>query len=139
MDITAEVLADFRQTPFTAVYHDATVWPDANIIEALTMGDQETGSSRWGSYSTDEHNHKRRGMYLYACAWLYSCFLDDGPGTLPTSEARLNIQSKSVGDESVAYRVPSMMHVGDDALTYSHFGQQFWRLRRRIGMGALAV
>jgi hypothetical protein len=37
------------------------------------------------------------------------------------------------------YRVPQMMDAGTDWLTYTNYGQQFYRLKKRAGMGAKVV
>lgn len=139
MDITSAIVADFRATPSMMAFADSVKWPDAFIEEALCQADAETGSSRWGPFDTDCHNLKKRGMYLFAAAFMVNNYGDKGPTSTTAGEARLNVASKSIGDESIAYRVPSMMEVSDDWLTWSHYGQQYYRLRKRVGMGALAV
>lgn len=139
MDITAEVIADFRiWSGGMGIFVDTSKYPDALVQYALCRGDAETGSKRWGVYQSDCHSNKMVGMFLYAAAWL-SMYYPDGTGGDVNTEARLNVASKSVGDESIAYRVPQMMEVSDDFLTFSVFGQEYYRLRKRIGMGALAV
>ena len=128
------------RTLMTAFASD-TKWPDDLIQSALYEAEAETESSRWGAYEDDPRNFRNRGVRLFAAAWLVNNYGDKGTGSTvsETGEARLNVASKSVGDESVAYRVPSMMEVSDDWLTWSHYGQQYYRLRKRAGMGALAV
>lgn len=137
MIITDEIVASFREV--MKAFADPNKWSDDAIRSALCEADSETGSCRWGGFENDCHNFKRRGMFLFAAHWLSTMYGDGGDGNDPASEARLNVQSKSVGDESIAYRVPQMMDTGSDWLTYTVYGQQFWRLRRRAGMGALAV
>jgi hypothetical protein len=78
-------------------------------------------------------------MKYYAAHWLATNFGALGASATPNPEARLNVASKAVGDESIAYRVPSMMDAGTDWLTYTNYGQQFYRLKKRAGMGAKAV
>ncbi|MGL5727370.1 MAG: DUF4054 domain-containing protein, partial [Plesiomonas sp.] len=58
-------------------------------------------------------------------------------GILP--DARLNVISKSVGDESIGYRMTSLQKAGEDWLCTTIYGTQFYRLQRRAGMGAIAV
>lgn len=139
MDITNAIVADFRGTPSMIAFSDTTRWPDAFIIEALCQADAETGSSRWGIFDTDCNNFKKRGMYLFAAAWLINNFQDSGPLVSSSGEARLNVAAKSIGDESITYRVPAILSVTDDWLAFSHYGAQFMRLRKRAGMGAMAV
>ena len=139
MDITAEILADFRATPSMQQFLDPTKWPDGHLMEALEQADAETGSSRWGSFATAHGNLKKRGMYLYCAAFLMNNFLDSGPTVSASGAARLNTGAQSVGDESITYRTPSMLSAMDDWLAFSHYGAQFMRLRRRVGMGAVVV
>lgn len=136
--IITQAMVDSFRAEFIA-FSDIVKWPDALISCALCEADAETGSSRWGAYEDECHNFKRRGMFYFAAHWLSTNYGTAGVTTPPASEARLNVQSKSVGDESIDYRVPSMMNVGDDWLTFTVYGQQFYRLRRRAGMGAKAV
>jgi hypothetical protein len=139
MDITADVIQSFRTWDLGGSYFsDTTKYPDSLVQYALCEGDAETGGRGWGAYQDDCHNFKRKGMFYYAAAWLYSNYQNGITGAL-NGEARLNVASKSVGDESLSYRVPSIMEVGNDWLTWSVFGQQFFRLRKRAGMGARAV
>lgn len=137
MNVTPEMIDQFRTEMFA--FADPVKWPDALITQALCEADAETGSSRWGSYGAECNNFKRRGMFYFAAHWLATNYGTAGVVADPNSEARLNVASKSVGDESISYRVPKMMDVGDDWLTYTVYGQQFYRLRRRAGMGAIAL
>lgn len=138
MIIDADVIAAFRISPLGHAFTDIVKYPDSLVQYALCEADTETGSPRWGAYQEDCHNLKQRGMFLYAAAWLGSNYANGIEGA-PDLEARLNVASKSVGDESIAYRVPAMLEVNNDWLTYTAAGQQFYRLRKRVGMGAKAV
>lgn len=137
MQITPAIVADFR-TFLNGQFADEDKWPDDIIIDVLCEADAETGGSGWGAFELDCNNFKRRGMYLFAAHWL-TFFYGDNPANGVGGIARLNTQSKSVGDESISYRVASMMDAGNDALTYTVYGQQFYRLRRRAGMGARVI
>lgn len=137
MDITPAIITDFRGH-FDGQFSDTAVWSDDTISEVLCEADAETGGSGWGAFEIDCHNFKRRGMYLFAAHWL-TFFYGDNPANGISGIARLNTQSKQVGDESISYRVASMMDAGNDALTYTVYGQQFYRLRRRAGMGARVI
>lgn len=134
MEITPDIVTAFRA--FFKDFADLDKWPDDIVITALYEADTETGGTGWGFYEDIPQNFKRRGMFYFAAAWLSSNFGDGGIGNGISSEARLNVGSKSVADESIVYRTPSMMDVGNDWLTYTAYGQQFYRLRRRAGMGA---
>lgn len=139
MIIDIDVITDFRIWPLgMQAFADTTKFPDSLIRYALCEADSETGSSRWGIYQAECHNLKQRGLFYYAAHWL-SVYYPNGVDSETNQEARLNVASKTVGDESISYRVPAMMEVSDDWLTWSVYGQQYYRLRKRVGMGALAV
>lgn len=137
MNITDEMVAAFRDQ--FKDFADLTKWPDDVVKLALCEADTETGGRGWGAYQDVCQNFKRRGMFYFAAAWLSSNYGEGGVENGIASEARLNVASKSIGDESIAYRVPAMMEVNNDWLTYTVYGQQFYRLRKRAGMGARAV
>lgn len=139
MIIDIDAITDFRIWPLgMQAFADTTKFPDNLIQYALCEADSETGSSRWGIYQAECHNLKQRGLFYYAAHWL-SVYYPNGVDSESNQEARLNVASKTVGDESISYRVPAMMEVSDDWLTWSVYGQQYYRLRKRVGMGALAV
>lgn len=139
--IDANIIADFRTWPLgMQAFSDTTKYPDSLIQYALCEADTETGSCRWGAYEAECHNLKQRGLFYYAAHWLSVYYpAPNGIDSDANQEARLNVASKTVGDESISYRVPAMMEVSDDWLTWSVYGQQYYRLRKRVGMGALAV
>lgn len=139
--IDANIIADFRTWPLgIQAFSDTTKYPDSLIQYALCEADTETGSCRWGAYEAECHNLKQRGLFYYAAHWLSVYYpAPNGIDSDANQEARLNVASKTVGDESISYRVPAMMQVSDDWLTWSVYGQQYYRLRKRVGMGALAV
>lgn len=139
MIIDIDVITDFRIWPLgMQAFADTTKFPDSLIQYALCEADSETGSSRWGIYQAECHNLKQRGLFYYAAHWL-SVYYPNGVDSDVNQEARLNVASKTVGDESISYRVPAMLEVSNDWLTWSVYGQQYYRLRKRVGMGALAV
>lgn len=78
-------------------------------------------------------------MFNYAAAYLYSVYGPEGSQAAPAGEARLNVAAKSVGDESIQYRVSAMMDAGNDFLTYTIWGQEFYRLRKFAYTGARAL
>lgn len=138
MNITPDIITDFR-SQFNGQFSDATKWTDDLLEAILCEADAETGGSGWGAFDLgDCGNFKKRGMYYYAAHLLAFTYGDD-PNTGVGGIARLNTQSKSVGDESISYRVAAMMDAGNDALTYTIYGQQFYRLRKRAGMGARVI
>ncbi|HDZ15779.1 MAG TPA: DUF4054 domain-containing protein [Methylophaga aminisulfidivorans] len=139
MDITSSIITSFRGVQLA--FADDTKWPDAIVENALYEADAETGGSGWGGFEDEGHNFKRRGMYYYAAHWLSTTYLtqDAGDTSNVSPNARLNVSQKSVGDESIQYRITAMQETGDDWLSLTNYGVQFLRLRRRAGMGARAV
>ena len=138
-DITAEVITSFRDS--MAAFTDDSKWPNDIVEQALCEADTETGGRGWGGFKDECRNFKRRGMYFYAAHWLATTYVDqtaaDASNISPS--ARLNVASKSVGDESVTYRVGAIQSTEDDWLSLTNYGVQFLRLRKRSAMGARAV
>lgn len=139
VEITAEIITSFREDQ--PAFTDDIRWPDSVVRKALCEADQETGSSRWRAFEDICSNLKRRGMYYYAAHWLVVTYLtgDASDPSVISPVARLNVSAKSVGDESITYRVGAIQETEEDWLSLSNYGVQFLRLRRRVGMGALAV
>jgi hypothetical protein len=141
MDITAEIITSFR-TAYPA-FSDAATWPDATLTKALCEGDVETGGKNWGAYEDDCHNFKQRGMFLFAAHWLAVTYPKGATDpTTQSGSAKNTVTSKSVGDESVSFGAASVADIGDSGngwLASTGFGQQFMRLRKRAGMGALGL
>lgn len=140
--ITPEIIAAFRDA--MPAFSDDTKWPDSVITDALCEADSETGSvSRWGVLDINDcRNFKRRGMFFYAAHWLSITYNTAAGATDPNDidpAARLNLSSKSVGDESITYRITGIESTANDFLSLTIYGVQYVRLRRRAGMGCLAV
>ena len=136
----AAMITAFRER--MAAFSDVTKWPDAVVDQALCEAATETNRGRWGKYTDDCKNFRQRGMFYYAAHWLSLTYLTGAGATDPGNinpTARLNLSGKSVADESVQYRITEMQNTGDDWLSTTHYGVQFYRLRRRAGMGAVAV
>jgi len=140
--ITAELLTAFRSAQ--PAFSDLTKWPDGVVTEAVCEADAETGSvSRWGVLDINDcRNFKRRGMFFYAAHWLSITYNTAAGATDPSkidAAARLNLAAKSVGDESVSFRITAIQSAEDDFLSLTSYGVQYLRLRRRSAMGARAV
>jgi hypothetical protein len=119
-------------------FADDSLWSDSTVEAALYEGDAETGGCGWGGYADEPSNFKRRGQFLYAAHWLAVTYPNGESSTVGASQ--LITASKSVGDESISYAAPTAQtDAGDAWLASSSFGQQFMRLRKRVGMGARAV
>ena len=141
MDITAEIITAFRSK--YPIFTDAPTWPDSVLTMALCEGDAESGGTRWGAYEDDCHNLKQKGMFLYAAHWLATTYPKGATDlTAQSGSANNTLTSKSVGDESATFGAATLSDVsqaGEGWLASTAWGQQFMRLRKRVGMGALAV
>ena len=139
MNIDSTIIADFRA--YYPEFGDSTVWTGAQVERYLWDAAQETGSSRWGSYSADPApNFKARGLFAYAAhraVIARAAQKATEAGGTPSAPARA--ESKSVGDESVTYAVhrPDSGARADSTgdLDSTVYGQEFLRLRQRAAMG----
>lgn len=138
MEITSEIIESFRG--FLKAFTDPTKWPEDIIFEALEEADAETGGRGWGAFENTARNFKRRGLFYFAAHWMASMYGKNAldPANIDQS-SRLNTAGKSVGDESINYRITAMEATGNDWISTTIYGQQFWRLKRRAAMGAIAV
>lgn len=140
MKITDEIIADFRR--FLKAFSDPSKWSDEVIQLQLIEADSMTGGSMWGSFNLDDDsNWKKRGMYYLSAHYLVSYYGFAGASD-PSSvspEARLNVSSQQVGDESVTYRVTQMEPTVTDFISTTIYGVKFLELRKHICVGAIAV
>ena len=134
LTITPEIIASFR-LDFEG-FADDTVWPSEKLTRILQLADRETGSSRWGGYS--DQSIKQRGMFYFAAHTLLIKKKEAAATSSGKGASALNpVQSKSVGDESITYAVSASSNgpTGNEALQATSYGQEFLRLRRRVGRG----
>lgn len=140
IEITPEILTAFRASQ--RAFSDETKWPDEALTEAFCEAFPECGGRGWGAFDvTDCQNFKRRGVFYYVAHWLSVTYTDGGaadPSNV-TSTARLNTASKSVGDESITFRVGAIQTTQEDFLSLTNYGVQYLRLRKRAAMGARAL
>lgn len=133
LTITPTIVAAFR-VDFSG-FADDVVWPDAVVTRSLQLADAETGSTRWGNYT--DLSIKQRGMFNFAAHNLTFKKLNEtatANGGAPASTAQ--VQSKTVADESITYAVNAQgQPASDAALNSTSYGQEFIRLRRRVGSG----
>ncbi len=140
MGITDEIIKLFRERQ--PAFTDEKIWPKLTVESALIEADAETGGARWGGYLPDASNFKLRGMFFFAAHWLSVTYTTTSGACVPSDispTARLNVASKSVGDESIVYRVGAIQDTEDDWLSLTNYGVQYLRLRKRCGMGAMVV
>ncbi len=136
VEITPEIVANFRA--YYTAFADTTRWPDDLVIRALEEADAETGP-RWKKYRAKPASIKARGMYAYAAhrllMWRRAEEEDD-------AGALYAVSSKSVGDESTSYAVPSVTAndlTRDGDLPMTQHGVEFLRLRSRASTGPMAL
>lgn len=139
IEITPEIIASFRLAQ--PAFADMVKWPDEVVAGALCEADAETDGKCWGAFEDVCSNFKRRGMYYFAAHWLASTYLsqDATDPSMISPEARLNVAGKSVGDESIQFRITAIQNTGDDWLSTTIYGTQYLRLRKRACMGARAL
>lgn len=141
IEITQEMIDKFREVMKRFV--DPIKWPDDVVSMALCEAMAECGGRGWGALDlTNCGNFKRRGVFFYAAHWLSITYNSGAGATDPSnidSAARLNLAGKSVGDESITYRITAIQSAEDDFLSLTLYGVQYLRLRRRSAMGARAV
>ncbi len=141
IEITQEMIDKFREV--MPAFADIVKWPDDVVSMALCEAMAECGGRGWGTLDlTNCGNFKRRGVFFYAAHWLSITYNSLAGAIDPTNvdaAARLNLAAKSVGDESITYRITAIQSAEDDFLSLTLYGVQYLRLRRRSAMGARAV
>ena len=140
MKINDEIISDFRRVMKAFSY--TTKWPSEVIQLQLVEADSMTGGSMWGSFVLDDDaNWKKRGMY-YLCAHYLVSYYGVAGAKDPTKvspEARLNVSSQQVGDESVTYRITEMEPTVTDFISTTIYGVKFLELRKHVCVGAIAI
>ena len=138
MDITAEIVTAFRDR--YDEFSDQDTWSDKVLTRALEDGDDETGK-RWGAYKP--RSLKLRGMFAFAAHRLVTSRITaDTTATGGLAVAANAVASKSAGDESTSYSVPSQTmdeRIRNGDLSLTAYGLEFLRLRKMAGAGALCV
>ena len=124
-------------------FSDKSKWPDRTIERALEEADTETSGSRWGTFKDDYKNRKRKGLYLFAAHWLTSYYPTGASAdSNKMAGATGQVQSKSVGDESVSFAVLAPKSVGEASTAWllkTQYGTEFLRIRKRVLMGGMTV
>jgi hypothetical protein len=141
MDVTLVTVSEFRQ--YYTEFSDGTAWTNEKLTRFLLEADEETNSKRWGNYGKDNRSFKRRGMYAYAAhKLLLDKVISSAVANGGTPSAAMPVQSKSVGDESISFAVPTPdieQSIGLGDLRSTAYGIEFLRLRKRAGMGFAVV
>lgn len=135
MDISGQTVLEFRE--YFPEFNDETKWNEYAIIQALEDADAETGK-RWLRYQAKPASIKARGMYNFAAHRLVMNQRAEA-GDIGASYA---VSSKSVGDESMSFAVPSISNndlIINGDLPLTKYGLEFLRLRRRAGTGGVML
>ncbi|MCC8385311.1 DUF4054 domain-containing protein [Photorhabdus laumondii subsp. laumondii] len=135
MEVTAQIVTDFRE--YYPEFGNVDEWPDKSVIQALEEGNSETGK-RWLKYNARPASIKKRGMFAFAAHQLVmrKRAINGDVG------AAYAISSKSVGDESTSFAVPSVTSdelIINGNLPLTSYGLEFLRLRRRAGTGGMMI
>jgi hypothetical protein len=146
VEITAQIIDDFRAYYPEFVEPGTTgakaTFSDVLLTRLLCEADEETGP-RWGAYDAGACSLKKRGMFAYtAHKAVLAKAAERAVSAGGSPQAIAQVQSKTVGDESVTFAVAAptareMAQLGDLATTM--YGQEFVRLRKRAGMGAAII
>jgi hypothetical protein len=137
LDNIDSIVTDFRDEQDE--FSDVNLYPDKVIKKCLFRSNQEIGA-RWGSFKLgDPTSFARQGLFLFASHWLVINYRGSAASSANIKQgAQLNVASKSVGDESVNYRITAMQDTEDDWLSVTNYGVQFLRLRSMI-IGGVSV
>ena len=140
MEITQDIIDDFQE--YYPEFDNSTgqaQYSDALIERLLCEADEETGS-RWGNYTDGNCSLKKRGMFAYVGHFLsLRTVANRASSAGGVASAAKSVSSKSVGDESIGYEASAQGYALGDNFGTTLYGQEFVRLRRRAGMGALVV
>ena len=138
-DTIDQFIAEFRaRQPLW--YGSTEDWPDDVLARSLYKARPNIGK-RWGVIDiTDPMNIASEGLFLWAAHWLFVTYQLSATNisTNLSPQAKMNIASKSVADESVSFRITQMQKTTDDWLSLSEFGVEFLALREQI-VGGFAV
>ena len=105
---------------------------DSRIQLWLDDAELEVGESAWGTLY-------EKGVMLLAAHFLFidQENQDSGDGAGGSSMSR--VTAKSVGDVSVSFARATAADATEDWYMQSSYGSEYWRLKMRVGMGAVAV
>jgi hypothetical protein len=123
----ALIPADFR-TRFEGQFD---LVPDARIEFWLEDAQLEVGAQAWGALY-------EKGVMLLA-AHLLQLELDRQEDDESGSITSNRVTSRSVGDVSVSFARATADNSDEDWYLLTDYGAEYLRLKRRMGMGAVAV
>lgn len=141
IEITQEIIDNFRV--FVPAFRDKNKWSDIGIQFRMEEADSDTGGAIWGEFRLDNNrNAKKRAMFYLTAHYLVSYYGVAGDvldQTAVTPEARLNVSSQQVGDESLTYRITEMEPTVTDFISTTIYGTMYMAVRKQVCVGAFAV
>lgn len=118
-------------------FNNTEIWQKEVIDSSIYEAFFEIGS-RWGVLNLNyKTNYACKGLFLLTAHILTNIYGQNPSSTKKdeakfNSDAKMNISSKSVGDESVSFRITAMQDTGNDWLSTSNYGVKFLRLRANL-------
>lgn len=104
---------------------------DSRIQFFLDDSELEVGEVAWGTLY-------EKGVFLLAAHLLQIDQIRQDTGD-DSSDIASNVISKSIGDVSVSFAKATASSITDDWYLQTSYGTEYLRLKRRMGMGAVAV
>lgn len=129
-DTIDQFIAEFRVRQ-SLYYSSVENWPDEVVARALYKARPKIGK-RWGVIDiTNPMNLASEGLFLWTAHWLFVTYKFSATNISPnlSPQAMMNVASKGVGDENVAFRIAQMQKTTDDSLSLTKFGVEFLDLR----------
>lgn len=118
-------------TDFKLRFPEFVAIADARIQFFLDDAQLEVSEGAWeGLYE--------KGVFLLAAHLLYLDQVRQGADT-DISDLTSGVTSRSVGDVSVSFARATATSVSDDWYLDTSYGAEYLRLKKRVGMGCVAV
>ena len=117
-------------TDFKIRFPEFVAIPDARIQFWLDDAELEVSESAWDAL------YEKGSMSLAAHLLAIDISNNDEDGD---SGGEGNVASKSIGDVSVSFAKATVDDVSDDWYLSTSYGTEYLRLKKRVGMGIMAV
>ncbi len=104
---------------------------DSRVQFFLDDAELEVGEAAWGTLY-------EKGVFLLAAHLLKLDQIRQDTDT-DSGDSGSNVTSRSVGDVSVSFAKATAQSVTDDWYLQTSYGVEYLRLKRRMGMGCVAV
>lgn len=139
-DIDSAMISEFRA--FYPEFTDATKFSDPLVLRALGVSFDEGGGIHWGQWVDPNLPYSLWKRAIYALTAFYIQLWLGGQQANGAAVTPMLVANKSIRDESTGNAVPQAVtgaSYNDYLFTVSPYGMEWLRLRRRAGMGAMAV